>query len=95
MMSSARAFGARYRARAPSTSILPSLSTCSSPCPPSTEHEHRALGLNIKTDENYLKSKLLFIRYKRLISKVNELLDLKNLDIVFNALHTDRISLKI
>jgi hypothetical protein len=57
--------------------------------------EHRALGLNIKTDKNYLKSKLLFIRYKRLISKINELLDLKNLDIVFNALHTDRISLKI
>jgi hypothetical protein len=30
MMSNARAFGARWRARAPSTSILPSLSTCSS-----------------------------------------------------------------
>jgi hypothetical protein len=34
------------------------------------------------------------MRYKRLISKLNELLDLKNLDIVLNALHTDRISLK-
>jgi hypothetical protein len=40
MMSSARAFGARYRARAPSTSILPSLSTCSST-------EHLALTLKL------------------------------------------------
>jgi hypothetical protein len=30
--------------------------------------------------------------YKRLISKVNELLDLKNLGIILNALHTDRIT---
>jgi hypothetical protein len=33
--------------------------------------------------------------YKRLISKVNELLDLQNLDIVLSALQTDRINLKI
>jgi hypothetical protein len=43
--------------------------------------------------------KVLFIRYKRLTSKVNEFrlkeVDLKNLDIILNALHTDRICLKI
>jgi hypothetical protein len=49
--------------------------------------EHLALTLKLKL----LKIKVLLIRYKGLISKVNQLLDLKNLDIVFNVLHKDRI----
>jgi hypothetical protein len=63
---------------------------CSNTWGSSTSTEHLALTLKLIK----IKIKVLFICYKRFI-KVNELLDLKYIqvvDIVLNALHTNRIT---